>query len=159
MKGFNVVTKEPQSAEPHETKSSLRKDDDRELIRMCLEGARKLNPEEVLAPIWNARSFPFRDGHKSITIATDCSGIEVPIQALTKIGVPHIHESASEKNHKLRWLIKSVFDPGTVYSDLRQRRDSKQTNVDIYVVGFPCCLLYTSPSPRDLSTSRMPSSA
>ena len=35
------------------------------------------------------------------------------------------------------------------------------------VLGFPCnqfgqqepCLLYTSPSPRDLSTSRMPSSA
>ena len=25
--------------------------------------------------------------------------------------------------------------------------------------GFRCCLLYTSPSPRDLSTSRMPSSA
>ena len=24
---------------------------------------------------------------------------------------------------------------------------------------FACCLLYTSPSPRDLSTSRMPSSA
>ena len=24
---------------------------------------------------------------------------------------------------------------------------------------FPLCLLYTSPSPRDLSTSRMPSSA
>ena len=27
------------------------------------------------------------------------------------------------------------------------------------VEQFPCCLLYTSPSPRDLSTSRMPSSA
>ena len=26
-------------------------------------------------------------------------------------------------------------------------------------VGFKACLLYTSPSPRDLSTSRMPSSA
>ena len=25
--------------------------------------------------------------------------------------------------------------------------------------GLICCLLYTSPSPRDLSTSRMPSSA
>ena len=24
---------------------------------------------------------------------------------------------------------------------------------------YDCCLLYTSPSPRDLSTSRMPSSA
>ena len=27
------------------------------------------------------------------------------------------------------------------------------------VAQFPDCLLYTSPSPRDLSTSRMPSSA
>ena len=27
------------------------------------------------------------------------------------------------------------------------------------VLGLPPCLLYTSPSPRDLSTSRMPSSA
>ena len=26
-------------------------------------------------------------------------------------------------------------------------------------VGFKCCLLYTSPSPRDCSLSRMPSSA
>ena len=26
------------------------------------------------------------------------------------------------------------------------------------LVMFICCLLYTSPSPRDLSTSRMPSS-
>ena len=26
-------------------------------------------------------------------------------------------------------------------------------------IKFRCCLLYTSPSPRDLSTSRMPSSA
>ena len=35
-----------------------------------------------------------------------------------------------------------------------------QTLVGIQTrVGFPVCLLYTSPSPRDLSTSRMPSSA
>ena len=27
------------------------------------------------------------------------------------------------------------------------------------LVMFICCLLYTSPSPRDLSSSRMPSSA
>ena len=27
------------------------------------------------------------------------------------------------------------------------------------IVQAKCCLLYTSPSPRDLSTSRMPSSA
>ena len=28
-----------------------------------------------------------------------------------------------------------------------------------YLIKSECCLLYTSPSPRDLSTSRMPSSA
>ena len=31
--------------------------------------------------------------------------------------------------------------------------------LDIVILGFCGCLLYTSPSPRDLSTSRMPSSA
>ena len=31
--------------------------------------------------------------------------------------------------------------------------------VVVYAVHAPSCLLYTSPSPRDLSTSRMPSSA
>ena len=30
---------------------------------------------------------------------------------------------------------------------------------DLEITQFPPCLLYTSPSPRDLSTSRMPSSA
>ena len=30
---------------------------------------------------------------------------------------------------------------------------------DTYTPGVSGCLLYTSPSPRDLSTSRMPSSA
>ena len=30
---------------------------------------------------------------------------------------------------------------------------------DVLVAGEGICLLYTSPSPRDLSTSRMPSSA
>ena len=30
---------------------------------------------------------------------------------------------------------------------------------DVFYYDLPACLLYTSPSPRDLSTSRMPSSA
>ena len=37
-----------------------------------------------------------------------------------------------------------------------------QQNVGLFIrvaAGFGACLLYTSPSPRDLSTSRMPSSA
>ena len=35
---------------------------------------------------------------------------------------------------------------------------SLRTNLD-FMAGSMDCLLYTSPSPRDLSTSRMPSSA
>ena len=35
----------------------------------------------------------------------------------------------------------------------------KQEAVEAVADQFKACLLYTSPSPRDLSTSRMPSSA
>ena len=35
----------------------------------------------------------------------------------------------------------------------------KNTKVSGVLVTLDTCLLYTSPSPRDLSTSRMPSSA
>ena len=37
--------------------------------------------------------------------------------------------------------------------------DFKDIDLDEYLVKYVNCLLYTSPSPRDLSTSRMPSSA
>ena len=46
---------------------------------------------------------------------------------------------------KLADNIDLIFSPGTVEATLRELADF--------------CLLYTSPSPRDLSTSRMPSSA
>ena len=35
----------------------------------------------------------------------------------------------------------------------------RKTALSIYIMPGYACLLYTSPSPRDLSTSRMPSSA
>ena len=45
----------------------------------------------------------------------------------------------------------------------RNRKFSAQTLASTFVLGLltnsRACLLYTSPSPRDLSTSRMPSSA
>ena len=52
--------------------------------------------------------------------------------------------------------IKSVLDvPG-----MEKVRDMIMKEVEVYLYDvLSICLLYTSPSPRDLSTSRMPSSA
>ena len=55
------------------------------------------------------------------------------------------------------------LDPGRVYSDFRRVIDDQgEVAKPKYVhrqEDNESCLLYTSPSPRDLSTSRMPSSA
>ena len=49
--------------------------------------------------------------------------------------------------------------PGTSkYATQRREGDSIQILSGVFE-GVTTCLLYTSPSPRDLSTSRMPSSA
>ena len=50
---------------------------------------------------------------------------------------------------------------GPVFSNpVRSQKDVEKLSVVEAEVGTPyICLLYTSPSPRDLSTSRMPSSA
>ena len=53
-----------------------------------------------------------------------------------------------KKGHRLQIQVQSTWFP---LIDL-----NPQTYVDNI---FKACLLYTSPSPRDLSTSRMPSSA
>ena len=45
-----------------------------------------------------------------------------------------------------------------IYSTFLQRAYDQLVH-DVAIQNLPVCLLYTSPSPRDLSTSRMPSSA
>ena len=49
-----------------------------------------------------------------------------------------------------------LADLARKYPDLRDRLKSIAVSIDGTIYR---CLLYTSPSPRDLSTSRMPSSA
>ena len=52
-------------------------------------------------------------------------------------------------------LATVVIDRGTLYTFAVGTNEERWNKVD----GMFTCLLYTSPSPRDLSTSRMPSSA
>ena len=52
----------------------------------------------------------------------------------------------------MQWWIGQVTDPDKgEWGDSYERKQAED--------GEDICLLYTSPSPRDLSTSRMPSSA
>ena len=44
-------------------------------------------------------------------------------------------------------------------SDQNKKSEDKAKELKKFIQRFSACLLYTSPSPRDLSTSRMPSSA
>ena len=53
--------------------------------------------------------------------------------------------------------VLSSEDP--VESKIIKLNAIAERSVDINGIGMYTCLLYTSPSPRDLSTSRMPSSA
>ena len=66
--------------------------------------------------------------------------------------------------------MSGLLDKATEYSDSVHQGDnvgSKVVNDPSAIIGAyemgkksaETCLLYTSPSPRDLSTSRMPSSA
>ena len=48
------------------------------------------------------------------------------------------------------------YDEADDYYDEYEEEEDEEEDWDD---GFGACLLYTSPSPRDLSTSRMPSSA
>ena len=54
--------------------------------------------------------------------------------------------------------IDGHWKPSELYSSL-SNASLDEDFVAQFLVDFNTCLLYTSPSPRDLSTSRMPSSA
>ena len=53
----------------------------------------------------------------------------------------------------------SHFDPQLLAENWNPQYVEKNDVWLMFALFFPACLLYTSPSPRDLSTSRMPSSA
>ena len=53
----------------------------------------------------------------------------------------------------------SITRTNSAYADVIITRADTQIFVPDTQAAYTACLLYTSPSPRDLSTSRMPSSA
>jgi DNA (cytosine-5)-methyltransferase 1 len=75
-----------------------------------------------------------------LNIATDCSGIEAPVQALRYMNIPHQHIFSSEIDKYAIQSIKSNYSPKQIFSDITKRDHNKLPNtpIDIYVCGFPC---------------------
>ena len=69
-------------------------------------------------------------------------------------------EDITEGIYKIPNKIKSLINEGDRCLILSENRPYwLMSDISVMNAGGISCLLYTSPSPRDLSTSRMPSSA
>ena len=55
--------------------------------------------------------------------------------------------------------IYNSFSPSVIRGGLDDKNLENKSGSEIPVLGNIACLLYTSPSPRDVRSSRMPSSA
>lgn len=76
---------------------------------------------------------------RRIRIATDCSGIEAPIQALQQMGVSFSHEWSSDIDPVVRESIRCNYRPRRLYDDMIRRNHNRlPKNIDLYVCGFPC---------------------
>jgi len=80
----------------------------------------------------------FFEKRKILTVGTDCSGIEAPIQALKNMNVPFRHVFSSESDAKARLNLQANFAPETLYDDVYTRVNQPSQTVDLYACGFPC---------------------
>jgi DNA (cytosine-5)-methyltransferase 1 len=77
--------------------------------------------------------------HMVLTIGTDCSGIEAPIQALKNLGIDFKHLFSSEIDASCIETIQANAQPDILYdADIRERDNTNTPKVDLYVCGFPC---------------------
>lgn len=74
-----------------------------------------------------------------ITIATDCSGIEAPIQALEQLNIPYIQSWSCDIDKFTRRSCDANYKkPEVSYTDMLTRDNSLLPNIDLYICGFPC---------------------
>lgn len=73
-----------------------------------------------------------------ITIGTDCSGMEAPVQAMRNLGVKYEHSFSCDICKFARATIEANFPHGQMYTDVTTRDNDAAPAVDVYVAGFPC---------------------
>ena len=75
---------------------------------------------------------------RPLRVGTDCSGMEAPIVALHRLGVPISHAFSSEINETCIRMIEANFAPKTIFRDMTKRKIKDIPDIDLYVCGFPC---------------------
>ncbi len=73
-----------------------------------------------------------------LRVGTDCSGIEAPIQALRRLGIPFRHVFSCERDEHCIESLRANYDPEHFYTDMTQRSSKDLPDIDLYVCGFPC---------------------
>ena len=82
--------------------------------------------------------------------------LQVTVEEMRNFALAYVEKYAPSKQQLKTYLLKKYMKLSS--SDVRKKDVNKL--IDIVLSDLEkSCLLYTSPSPRDLSTSRMPSSA
>lgn len=71
-----------------------------------------------------------------LRVGTDFSGIEAPIQALKKLGIPFVHEFSCDFDKYCVQSIKANYEPKVIFEDITKPRALPP--LDIYVAGPPC---------------------
>lgn len=81
-----------------------------------------------------------RKPHKTLKVATDCSGIEAPLIALDLMDVRYDHVFSSEIDKNCVEFINRNFKPKIIYDNLKERNNLEYRGkiIDLYIAGFPC---------------------
>ena len=101
-----------------------------------------------------------------MTILTNSSSIRIALYGVAHGHISHyVEEFRKFPAAQIIGVFDTDFERSLSFCNRHKLRkfDSPEEllsqQIDVVIIGCETCLLYTSPSPRDLSTSRMPSSA
>jgi DNA (cytosine-5)-methyltransferase 1 len=89
-----------------------------------------------------------------LRVGTDCSGIEAPIQALNRLGLPYHHCFSSDIDEKCRASITANYHPDILFTDISTRDIQHVPDIDLYIAGFPCQAFSTAGKRRGVQDAR-----
>ena len=92
---------------------------------------------------------------EKLKIATDCSGIEAPINALKQLKIKHVHVFSSEIDKHAKKTLLDNYNPQFFFDDMTNRDlNVINTEIDLYVCGFPCQPFSTAGKGKGFDDSR-----